>query len=352
MVLKVLLIFVPICIALRWFEAPALWVFATAALAIVPLANLLARSTEKVSAFLGPTVGALLNSSLGNAPEMIIAGFALKNGLQEVVKASLTGSMLMNLLIAPGLAMVVGGWGRERQKFGREAASMSASLMMLASIGLIIPSLFHWTKPSDAEELSLEIAIILFALYALSLLFSLHTHRHLFAGEEPAHRETGSGRHGGLGKALAQMLSAALALAIVSEVLTSALDAATHALGLSDLFAGVIVVGVLGNIAELFTVVRFARANKMDLAIGVTLGAATQVALVVAPVLVFLSYGFGDPLELLFTQFEVVALALAVTVVGQLTRDGESTWMEGAMLVAVYLMFAIGFYYFPDAAPK
>lgn len=345
MFLKILLLFVPVAIGLSWADANPLLVFAMSAIAIIPLADLLAKSTERVASFLGSTIGSLLNASLGNAPEIIIGAFALKAGLPNVVKASITGSILMNLLIAPGLAMLIGGWKREKQSFNPMSTRTTAALLMLAAIGLLIPSAFGMSTPAREGELSIEIAIVLFVLYMLSLLFTLVTHKHLFAedSEEEAGEEGGS-----LPKALGILAVVAVLLAVVSEALTGALDPATEALGLSDVFAGVIVVGVLGNVAELFAAIRFAKADKMDLAMGSTLGAATQVALVVAPVLLALSYAFGHEMDLHFSTFEVVAITLAVFVVGNLTRDGESNWLEGVMLVAVYIMFGMGVYFLPE----
>jgi Ca2+:H+ antiporter len=348
MILRLLLVFVPIAIGLRYAGVDQMWTFAAAAVAIIPLANLLTEATERVAGFLGPTVGGLLNASLGNAPEIIIGAFALKNGLPGVVKASIAGSILSNLLLAPGLAMLIGGWKREKQKFNAISAGVTAGLMMLASVGLIIPSLFKMTSMSAEEELSLEIAVLLFVLYGLSLMFSLVTHKHWFGagaghGDETPAEESRSG----LQKGLAMLAGTAVVLAVVSEILTDALEPATKAMGLSEVFAGVIVVGVLGNVSGIFSAVRFARNDNMELSLAATLGAAQQVALVVAPVLVFLSYAFGPPMDLLFTPFEVVAITLAVLIVAKLTADGESNWFEGAMLITVFLMFALGFYFLP-----
>ncbi|MFN0052478.1 MAG: calcium/proton exchanger [Planctomycetales bacterium] len=352
MFLRLMLAFVPICIGLAWFKASPLLVFVTAALAIVPLANQLAQATERVAGYLGDTVGGLLNASLGNAPEVIIGAFALKNGLPNVVKGSITGSILMNLLIAPGLAMILGGWRREKQKFNRTATRTAILLLMLAAIGLIIPSVFQFSNAEVEVELSREIAIVLFILYALSLVFTLFTHRHLFAEaqvlqEEQKEQGLGDRPRAGLWVSLGLLAAIAVVLAVVSEVLTDALDPATKALGLSEVFAGVIVVGVLGNIAELFAAIRFARSDKMDLAMASTLGASTQVALVVAPALLFISYAFRNPMDLEFTLFEVVAITLTIFVVGNVTRDGESNWFEGTVLVALYALFALGFYFMP-----
>jgi Ca2+:H+ antiporter len=348
MILKILLVFVPVSIGLSYTDQNPLLVFVTSAIAIVPLADRLAQSTERVAGFLGSTVGGLLNASLGNAPEIIIGAFALKHGLPNVVKASITGSILMNLLFTPGLAMIVGGWRRRKQTFNRASTRMAAALMMLASIGLIIPSVFQFSNAEIEAELSLQIAVVLIVLYALCMVFTLVTHKHLFEEDKTLEEvEREDPKHPGLARSLATLAFVAALLAVVSESLTDALDPATKALGLSEVFAGVIVVGVLGNVAELFAAVRFARVDKMDLVVGSTLGAAIQVALVVAPVLLFLSYAFGAKMDLEFTLFEVVAVTLSVVVVGNLTRDGESNWFEGSMLLAVYLMFAIGIYFMP-----
>jgi Ca2+:H+ antiporter len=347
MILKLLLIFVPLSIVLSYAHADPLLVFITSAVAIVPLADRLAQSTERVAGYLGSTVGGLLNASLGNAPEIIIGAFALKNGLPSVVKASITGSILMNLLISPGIAMVVGGWRREKQVFNRANTRMAAALLMLAAIGLIIPSVFQFSSKEEVE-LSREIAIVLFALYVLCMVFTLVTHKHLFAEDETLEEEEREDpARGSLGKSLGMLAIIAVLLAVVSESLTDALGDATRALGLSEIFAGVIVVGVLGNIAELFAAIRFAKVNKMDLVIGSTMGAALQVALVVAPALLCISYLLGQNMDLEFRLFEVAALTLSVIVVGNVTRDGESNWFEGVMLLAVYLMFGIGFFYLP-----
>lgn len=348
MFLKLMLLFVPISIGLSWFaEDQALLIFLTSALAIIPLADRLAQSTERVAGCLGSTIGGLLNASLGNAPEIIIGAFALKNGLPNVVKASITGSILMNMLISPGLAMIVGGWRREKQLFNRDSTRMAAALLMLAAIGLIIPSVFQFSN-NEEVALSLEIAVVLIVLYVLCMVFTLVTHKHLFAEAETLEEEERDDpARGRLGKSLATLAVVAVLLAVVSESLTDALGPATAKLGLSEIFAGVIVVGVLGNIAELFAAVRFAKVDKMDLVIGSTLGAALQVALVVAPVLLFISYAFAAPMDLEFTLFEVVAVTLSVVVVGNVTRDGESNWFEGAMLLAVYLMFAVAIYSMP-----
>lgn len=346
MFLRSLLVFVPIAIGLDLLHANDLWVFVCACLAIVPLADLLAEFTEQLAEFLGPTLGGLLNATLGNAPELIISGFALSKGLTAVVKASISGSILMNLLLALGLSMVAGGLRHGEQKFHRKAAGMAAALMSLAAIALIVPAGFRIASPAEEEELSLGIAIVLFVMYLLSIVFTLK------GGPAPAPEacleEDAAKPKSSMRMVLAKLIVVAGFLAYVSEIMTDALDPAIKTMGLSQVFAGVIVLASLGNIAELIAAVKFARRNKMDLAVGSTVGSATQAALAVAPLLVFAGRLMGKDMNLWFSPFEVLAIALSVMVISQVMGDGESNWMEGAMLVAVYVVFAIGFFFLND----
>jgi Ca2+:H+ antiporter len=344
MFLNVLLVFVPITLILNWQEANPLLVFATACLAIIPLADRLAKSTERLAEFLGPTIGGLLNATLGNAPELIIGGLALHKGLVSVVKSSVVGSILMNLLLLLGLSMAVGGFRRVRQTFNRSAAGMSSALLTLASIGLVIPAVSHYSAQAQ-EELSFEISIVLFLMYLLSLVFSMVTHRNLFTSEQESTQAESRTNKAEIAKVAGVLSVTAVFLALVSEIMTDSLGPAIEKLHFNETFAGIVVLGSLGNVAQLIAAVRFARADKMDLAMGTTVGAATQAALAVAPILVFAGMLMGQPMDLLFSSFEIIALVLAVAVTGQFTRDGESTWIEGAMLIGVYIMFAIGFYY-------
>lgn len=346
MSLKWLLVFVPISIGLGWTRANPTWVFVTSCLAIIPLADLLAQATEKLAEMLGPSIGGVLSATLGNGPELIVCGFALSKGHVPVVKSAIIGSVLMNVLLLPGLAMLIGGMNRKRQTFNKTTAGMSAVLLTLASIGLIVPTVFKLASPTIKNELSLEIAAILFLLYLLSLVFCLRTHSHLFTvpipeEEEPAER-------GSIWPVLGRLIAIAAVLAIVSEIMTDALDPALESLHLSETFAGIIVLGSLGNVAEMIAAIRFARADNMDLTMSCTVGTATQAALAVAPLLVFSGQLFGMPMDLLFSPFEVLAVTLSVLVLGQLIRDGESNWFEGAMLIGVYAIFATGFYFYAD----
>lgn len=348
--LDFLLIFVPLTIALEVLRADPLLVFISACLAIIPLAGLLGRATEHLTAHVGAGIGALLNASLGNAAELIIALVALREGLHDVVKASLTGSILGNILLVLGVSMFAGGMKYERQKFNQTAAGMGASLLLLAAVGLIIPALFHFTAADRGvaieRELSLTIAIILFAIYIASLLFSLKTHRHLFAGEE--HDASDLGEQPWTKRASIAVLAFATCLvALMSEMLVGALEPAARQLGLTQVFVGVILVALVGNAAEHSTAVMVALKNKMDLAYGIAVGSSLQIALLVAPLLVFASYLFGTPLDLIFTPFEVAAVTISVLIVGFVAMDGESHWMEGVMLVGVYLMLSIAFFFLP-----
>ncbi|MBU6431793.1 MAG: calcium/proton exchanger [Nitrospirae bacterium] len=348
--LDFLLVFAPVTIALEVLRADPLMVFVAAGLAIIPLAGLLGRATEHLTTHVGAGIGALLNASLGNAAELIIALVALREGLHDVVKASLTGSILGNILLVLGISMFAGGMKYERQKFNQTAAGMGASLLLLAAVGLIIPALFHFTAADRGvaieRELSLTIALVLFAMYIASLLFSLKTHRHLFAGEGHDVSDLGE-QPWTRGASIIVLTIATCLVALMSEMLVGAMEPAAHRLGLTQVFVGVILVALVGNAAEHSTAVMVALKNKMDLAYGIAVGSSLQIALLVAPLLVFASYLFGTPLDLIFTPFEVAAVTISVLIVGFVAMDGESHWMEGMMLVGVYLMLAIAFFFLP-----
>jgi len=348
--LDALLVFVPVTVGLALLHADPLVVFLCSGLSIIPLAGLLGRATEHLSSHVGAGIGGLLNASLGNAAELIIALAALRNGLHDVVKASLTGSILGNILLVLGAAMIAGGIKYERQKFNQTAAGMGASLLLLAAVGLIIPALFHLTAADRGaaieRELSFEIAAVLFAIYVLSLIFSLKTHRHVYAGE--GHDPTDLGeRQWTRAKSIVVLSSVTVLIAIMSEILVEALEPAAQRLGMTQLFVGVILVALVGNAAEHSTAVMVALKNKMDLALGIAVGSSLQIALLIAPILVFASYLIGKPLDLIFTPFEVAAVTISVLIVGFVAMDGESHWMEGVMLVGVYTMLAIAFFFLP-----
>ena len=359
-VLTLLLVFValaPLAEILHWGSVA---VFVCAGLAIIPLAGLMGQSTEKLAERFGAGVGGLLNATFGNAAEMIIALMAMQKGLYDVVKASLTGSIIGNVLLVLGLALFCGGLKRERQTFDRAAAAVGSTLLALAAIGLVIPAMFHFVAESAVRaktldplreralesSLSLEIAIVLFAVYILSLVFSLRTHRHLYAGDGHAARDHAA--HGPLWKPVLSLLVATAMVAWMSELLVGAVEEASHTLGLTPVFVGVIVVAVIGNAAEHSTAVLVAIKNQMDLAMNIAIGSSVQIALFVAPVLVFASYFMPHgPMDLRFTPFEVMAVGICAGVANLVAQDGESNWLEGALMLAVYLVLAIAFFFLP-----
>ncbi len=351
MSLNLLLVFIPIAVGLDWYSANPVAVFFASALAIVPLAGLMGRATEQLSTYVGATIGGLMSASLGNAPELIISGFALKEGLVDVVKASITGSILGNLLFSLGLSMIVGGWGRERQRFNQTVAGVSGGLLFVAAIGLLIPAIFHIAS-GEEREVSTEIAVVLFVAYILSLVFTLKTHRQLIEttpskiGVTEAQEDAQESRWS-MRKAIATQAVVTVLIAVMSEILVGAIEPASASLGFTPIFAGVIFLALVGNAAEAMNAVRFAKKDLTDLSFGIAVGSSTQVALFVAPVLVFLGYLIGQPMDLHFTFFEIIAIVLAVAIVSRLTSDGECHWMEGVMLMAVYVMFAIGFFFLP-----
>jgi len=348
--MNLLFVFIPIALVLEFLHADPTAIFLTSALAIIPLAGLMGKATEHLTSHVGAGIGGLLNASLGNAAELIIALIALREGLHDVVKASITGSILGNILLVLGAAMAAGGFRHQQQRFNRTAAGMGASLLLLAAIGLIVPALFHFTASgrgaSVERELSLEIAVILFIIYILNLVFSLKTHHHLFSGDANVMHEAGE-KTWSRRRSIWVLAGVTIAVAVMSEVLVGAIEPAAKQLGLTQVFVGVILVALVGNAAEHSTAVLVAMKNKMDLALGIAVGSSLQIALFVAPVLVFASYLFGEPLDLIFTPFEVASVTIAVLAVGYVSSDGESNWMEGVMLLGVYLILAIAFYFLP-----
>jgi Ca2+:H+ antiporter len=359
--LLVLLVFVPIAMVLEFMHADPVWIFAASSMAIIPLAGLMGKATEHLAEKLGAGIGGLLNATFGNAAELIIALIALRAGLYDVVKASITGSIIGNVLLVLGLSLVVGGVKFQTQTFNRTAAGVGATLLALSAIGLVVPAIFHYIvrghPDAHEQELSLEIAIVLFVTYIFSLIFALRTHKHLYAGDGHGH----GGSHAGdealgttgwsKGKSVTVLLVATAFVALMSEFLVGAVEHTAHTLGLTDVFVGVIVVAIIGNAAEHSTAVLMAAKNQMDLALNIAIGSSIQIALFVAPVLVFVSYLFGQPMNLIFTTFEVLAIALTVGVVALVSMDGESNWMEGVQLLAVYIILGIAFYFLPEMAP-
>jgi Ca2+:H+ antiporter len=349
------LIAIPVAIVLELRHANPLAIFIASCVAIIPLAGWMGKATEHLSESLGEGIGGLLNATFGNAAELIIALMALRAGLFEVVKASITGSIIGNILLVMGLSLLAGGLKFPNQKFNKTAASLGATLLALSAVGLVIPAIFHLLvkdHPNVGEQnLSLEIAVVLFIVYILSLIFSLRTHSHLYVGEagaRAADQEEAYGAHWGRGKAITILLIATALVALMSEFLVGAVEEASKIIGLTEVFVGVILVAIIGNAAEHSTAVLMAMKNKMDLALNIAIGSSLQIALFVAPVLVFVSYLVPNgPMDLLFTPMEVIAIAIAAAVAALIVQDGESNWMEGVLLLAVYTILGITFYFLP-----
>jgi len=343
-----LLLAIPIALVLRWQGANSIWVFAVSLVAIYPLAEVMAEATEALAETLGPTVGGLLNASLNNAPEIIIAMFALKNGLGDVVKASITGSILIELLFGLGLAMFLGGLKHGTQRFNEESIQINGGLLTLAGFGLIIPAVFHLSSPKAENELSWEICTILLLIYFANLGITLFRKTPEAVGgvSKTTQKEAGA-EHWSGGKALGILTVATLALAVMSEVVTDALAPTSEQLGLTPIFSGIILLAGAGGVGEIISACRFARNNKMDLAIEASVGSSIQMILLAVPLLVFSAPLLGVQMNLLFSPVEVVAMTVTIVAIRNIATDGRSTWIEGLMLLAVYLMLAIGFYFLP-----
>ncbi|MGD1941039.1 MAG: calcium/proton exchanger [Leptolyngbyaceae cyanobacterium] len=353
-----LLLFIPAAIWAEKTEMDPLIVFGVSAIAIVPLAMWLSTATEEVAVITGPNIGGLLNAVFGNATELIIALVALKAGLVEVVKASITGALLANLLLVMGLAMVVGGIKYKEQKFASIVARINGSTMTLAVTALVLPALLIKTStvvaPETITHLSMTVAVVLLVVYALTLVFSLKTHSYLYdvgvkdldvdpdavtAGE---HSEKPS-----LWLWAGVLLVATVGVAFVSEIFVAALEEATATLGFTSLFSGVILVPLVGGAAEYLTAVRVAAKDNMDLAISISMGSSLLVALLIVPTLVLVGQAIGQPMDLNFNLFEVVAIVIAVALVNLISLDGRSNWLEGVLLLATFVILGTAFYFHP-----
>lgn len=367
--MNVLLVFLPISLLMKYVaHAPPLWVFITSVISIIPLADWLRKATEQVAERAGQTIGGLLNVTFGNLAELIIAIFVLLAGNSTVVKAQITGSIIGNALLGLGLAILIGSLGRKRQKFSHHNAGQLNSMLFLVVIALLIPALFDYTERlpgfaagSDAarnnldEYLSLGVAVVLIAVYALNLVYTLVTHKDVFALDEDAEGADGAAHSEGHGhggplwpawQAGAVMVGATLLIALMSEMLSGALEATSETLGLSPFFLGIIVLAVVGNFAEYIAGSYFARQGKIGLAMNIAVGATIQVALFTAPVLVLISYFIGKPMNLVFSSpLELVAIVAVAITVSAVTRDGEATWFEGVLLLTVYLLLALAFFF-------
>jgi Ca2+:H+ antiporter len=385
-----LLIFVPLSIAARWLQWGELIIFIAAALAILPLAGWIGEATEEIAVVLGPSWGGLLNATFGNATELIVALFALQAGLIDVVKASIVGSVISNLLLVMGLSMLLGGLKYKEQTFQPLIARVNASTMNLAMIAILVPTTVGLTADTiqapTLQTLSNAVAVVLIVVYGLSLLFSMKTHAYLldvglaeFASAEATPLETAakdefhrissdnqpekSGESNAATSAAADLpaesrqqrlwfwvgvlLAATVAVAVESELLVSSLEVATQQLGLTELFTGVILLPLFGNAAEHASAVTVAIKNKMELSVSVAMGSSLQIALFVAPMLVLAGWYWQQPMDLNFGSLELVSVAVAVLIVNSISGDGRSNWLEGALLIAAYAILGLAFFFFP-----
>ena len=352
---------IPLAVVLEFAHASHVAIFVTSALGVVPPAALMGRATEELAARSGPGIGGLLNVTFGNFPELVIAFFALLEGLQEVVKASIIGSIIGNILLVLGAAMLVGGWGRQEQKFHAQAVGAQSAMLLLAVTALVMPAVFQLVDGgglpspgaedvnfgSTLEHLSLAVAIVLIGSYIAGLFFSLRTHRDIFNPEHEA-----DGVHGSWStrQSVIALAVAGVVVGVMSEILVGSISEAAESIGLSEFFIGAIVVAIVGNVAEHWVAVYVARKDQMDLAVNIAIGSSAQIALFVAPLLVLLSFGFGDhPMALVFNGFELAALILAVLIANRVTIEGRSNWFEGVQLLSVYVVVAIAFGYAQQA---
>jgi Ca2+:H+ antiporter len=352
--------FIALAIVLDAAGADAPLVFFASALGVVPTAALMGKATEELAARSGPGIGGLLNVTFGNAPELIIAFFALREGLQEVVKASLVGSILGNVLLVMGASMLVGGLKRERQHFDRTAAASQSLMLLLACVALIMPAIFELVIgghlpspteeserfPSDLEAMSVGVSIVLLFSYVAGLVFSLKTHRDLF---NPPQDEAEAAAHGepwSVRRSVIALAIAGVAVGFMSEILVGSIEEASAGIGLSPFFVSLIVVAIVGNAAEHWVAVYFAARDKLDLSVSIAIGSSAQIALFAAPVLVLLSLVVGPfPMSLVFNGLELGAILLAVLIANWVTQEGESTWFEGLQLLAVYAVLGLTFFF-------
>jgi Ca2+:H+ antiporter len=347
---------IPVAIALDLANASAEAIFVTSALGIIPTAALMGRATEELAARSGPGIGGLLNVTFGNAPELIIALFALGEGLHEVVKASLIGSIIGNTLLVMGAAFFIGGLGRREQTFEVRGVSVQTTMLLAAGTAMVMPAIFELVEGkglpspgaeqidfgSTVEHLSLVVAIVLIVVYIAGLIFSLKTHRDIFNPEYEDEETWGWS----VRTAVLMLAIAGVAVGVMSEVLVGSISEASHSIGLSEFFIGAIIVAIVGNAAEHWVAVLVAHKDKMDLAVNIAVGSSAQIALFVAPVLVLCSFFIGPgPMPLVFNGFELGGVLFAALLANYVTQDGRSNWFEGVQLLAAYVILAVAFYY-------
>jgi len=343
-VLRFLLIFIPVSLAGEFLGFSQTILFMLSALAIIPLAGLMGEATEEISFFSGPRIGGFLNATFGNATELIIAFFAMKAGLFDVVKASIAGSVIGNILLVLGASMLAGGLKYKTQQFNQKAVEVSSSMLLFSVIGLVIPAIFTHTVSESLlttryEGLSVAVALIMFSIYLLSLVFSFYTHKDLYSVD---HSEESQSKWS-LSKSVMVLIAATILIGLESELFVRTVEPMTETFGLSEFFVGIILVPIIGNAAEHSTAIVMAYKNKMDVSVEIALGSSLQVILFVTPILIFLSL-FFSPMSIIFNEFELIALIFAVLIANRVASDGESNWLEGIQLIAVYIILAAAFF--------
>ncbi len=354
----ILLIFAPIAAASELVHADHLVLFVVSAIALIPLAKLIGDSTEHLATYYGPTAGSLLNVTFGNAAEIIIAVVAISAGLLDLVKASITGAIIGNILLILGLSVIAGGFRFKEQTFSRENVGIQASMLFLAIIGLAVPTILVSTIPSSSENqgqvqlLSDALAFILLIVYILGIVFTFITHKHLFTpppeSTEDIHESHGHSTHWSKKKSFLFLAASMAGVIVVSEILVASVETTGEELGFGELFVGAIIVGIVGNAAEHSSAILLARKGKMELSIGIAAGSGTQIALFVVPILVFAGIAMGQPFTLVFTLLELGVLFLGAIILNLIVHDGRSNWFEGVMLTAVYIIIAIAFFFVAD----
>jgi Ca2+:H+ antiporter len=346
--LSLLLLLFPLAIIANLLHWNAVLIFFLSAVGIIPFADFIGKGTESLAAYVGPHVGGLLNATLGNAAELIITLIAIRAGLLDLVKASITGSILGNLLLVLGASFLLGGMKNGVQKFDKKRAGNHAVLLTLAILALVVPSLFsHSIGPSGSvrvEALSIGVAIVMVALYVVGLIYTMRGVDSPIA-YAPEKHETKS--KWSIGVALGVLVLATAGVAILSEILVGAVEDVVVKLGISEFFLGIILIPIIGNVAEHLVAVQVSLKNKMDLSVEIAVSSSLQIALFVAPVLVFVSLALGHPLTLIFNIFELIALGSAVIITALVSADGESNWLEGSALLAVYIILALAFFLLP-----
>ena len=348
--LNLLLVFAPISWILTAVAPGSPWVFLATAVSLIPLAGVIGLGTEELADRAGPAVGGFLNATFGNAAELIIAVVALGSGHVELVKASISGSIIGNLLLVLGFSFFLGGLGRRTQKFHRTAATNTTSMLFLAVVALVMPAVFDLTlygtleaRPPAIDRLSLGTAIVLIAAYIGSLIYAFTADRDLFRPTPAAHHKPGMP----VAAAVGLLAAGTIVTTVQAELLVGTLEPALKQFGFTELFVGVVLVAIIGNAAEHYSAIAAARRDQMTLALEISVGSSAQIALFVAPAVILYSFAIGRPMSLIFNPFEISSIALSVLATAMVVADGESNWVEGLQLLSVYAIFALAFYFIP-----